>query len=103
MTHLIVKITNLEIVAPYTLKITFDDGVQRTINFAPVLVGYYLEPLRDIEVFNQAQVDTEVHTIVWQNGADFDPATLYNWDEGDGAELAKRAAHWRHHASTVAN
>jgi hypothetical protein len=36
-----------------------------------------------------------VHTLVWPNGADFDPATLYNWDQGDGAELAQRAAQWR--------
>ena len=103
MTHLIVKVANVEIVAPYTLKITFDDGAQRTIDFAPVLVGYYLEPLRDLALFNQVRVDPEVHTIVWPNGADFDPATLYNWDKGDGTELAKRAAQWRHQVNTVAH
>lgn len=97
MDHLIVKVTNVEIVSPYTLKITFDDEAQRTINFAPVLVGYYLEPLRDLALFNQVRVDPEIHTIVWENGADFDPATLYNWDEGDGAELARRAKRWQHH------
>lgn len=100
MTHLMVRITNVQIVAPYTLQITFDDGAKRVIDFAPVLAGYYLSPLRDLKLFNQVQVDPEIHTIVWPNGADFDPATLYNWDKGDGAELAQRAKHWRHQTIT---
>lgn len=91
-----VKITNVQIVAPYTLQITFDDGAKRVIDFAPALAGYYLSPLRDLNLFNQVRVDPEIHTIVWPNGADFDPATLYNWDKGDGAELAQRAKQWQH-------
>jgi len=101
MDHLIVRVTNIEIVAPYTLHITFNDGAQRIINFASVLAGYYLEPLRDLALFNQVRVDPEVHTIVWPNGADFDPATLYNWDQGDGAELAKRAKQWQRQISAT--
>ncbi len=100
MTHLMVKITNVQIVAPYTLQITFDDGADRVIDFTSVLAGYYLSPLRDLKLFNQVQVDPEIHTIVWPNGADFDPATLYNWDQGDGAELARRAKQWEHQAIT---
>lgn len=94
MPHQIAKITAFEIVKPYTLRITFDDGIQRVINFEPVLHGYYYAPLRDLALFNQVRLDPEVHTLVWPNDADFDPATLYNWDEGDGAELARRAAQW---------
>lgn len=97
MSHLMVKVVNCEIVAPYTLRITFDDGTVRVINFAPVLEGYYYAPLRDLTLFNQVRVDPEVHTLVWPNGADFDPATLYNWDQGDGAELAQRVAQWQRH------
>lgn len=95
MKHLLVKVTSFEIVAPYTLRVTFDDGKNETINFEPVLYGYYYTPLRDLNFFNQARVDPEVHTLVWPNGADFDPATLYNWNKGDGAELAARAADWK--------
>jgi len=29
---------------------------------------------------------------MWPNDADFDPATHYNWNEGEGAELAERLA-----------
>jgi hypothetical protein len=94
MTHLIVHVVACEIVRPYTLRITFNDGTTRVINFAPVLKGHYYAPLRDL--FNQVQVDPEVHTLVWPNGADFDPATLYHWEQGDGDELAHRAAQWQH-------
>ena len=95
MTHLMVNVTGFVIVGQHTLRIAFDDGAERTVNFAPMLAGHYYAPLRDLDFFNQVRLDPEVHTLVWPNGADFDPATLYNWDQGDGAELAQRAAHWR--------
>jgi hypothetical protein len=101
MNHLLVKITAVEIIRPYTLCITFDDGVERVINFEPVLYGHYYGPLRDLSLFNQVQLDPEVHTLVWPNDADFDPATLYHWHEGEGAELAKRAARWQKSQANV--
>jgi hypothetical protein len=94
MSDLMVDVTDFEIVGPYTLRVVFDDGAEQTINFEPVLYGYYYAPLRDPDFFNQVSLDPEVHTLVWPNGADFDPATLYNWHQGDGAELTKRAARW---------
>jgi hypothetical protein len=30
-------------------------------------------------LFNQVEIDPEIHTLVWPNGADFDPETLHNW------------------------
>jgi hypothetical protein len=49
-------------------------------------------PLRDLRLFNQVSIDPEVHTLVWPNGADFDPATLHDWPENEAAfrELARR-------------
>jgi hypothetical protein len=95
MTHLMIDVVDFAIVGPYTLRIIFDDGAERTINFAPTLSGHYYAPLRNLDFFNQVRLDPEIHTLVWPNGADFDPATLYNWDQGDGAELTQRATHWR--------
>ncbi len=94
MTHLMVKVTDFAIVGPYTLRIAFDDGTEQTINFEPVLYGYYYAPLRDLDFFRQVRLDAEIATLVWPNDADFDPATLYNWHRGDGAELAQRAVRW---------
>ncbi len=90
MSHLMVRVTDFEIVGPYTIRLIFDDNSEQTINFEPVLYGYYLGPLRNLQLFNQVHLDPDFHTLVWPNDADFDPATLYNWHRGDGAELAER-------------
>ena len=37
MTHLMVDLADFEIVGPYTLRIVFEDGAERIINFEPVL------------------------------------------------------------------
>jgi hypothetical protein len=50
-------------------------------------------PLRELSVFNQVRIDPEVHTLVWRNGADFDPATLHDWPEHVEA-LTARAGEW---------
>ena len=93
MFHPIYRVQSFQITAPYTLRVGFDDGTERTINFEPVLAGQLYAPLRDESVFNQVRIDTEVHTLVWSNGADFDPATLHDWDE-HVAELTMRARQW---------
>jgi hypothetical protein len=95
MEHLLISVVDFEVVGPYTLRVIFDDGQERTINFEPVLYGHYYGPLRDLNLFNQVHLDTEVHTLVWPNEADFDPATLYNWHQGEGVELATRASRWQ--------
>ena len=63
------------------------------IDFEPVLGGELFRPLRDLELFNQVQVDAEVHTLVWPNGADFDPATLHDWPQY-AAAMAARVREW---------
>ena len=88
----LVRVTGFVIVNDYTLCVLFDDDTEQVIDFEPVLHGYYYGPLRDLTLFNQVRVDPEIHTLVWPNDADFDPATLYNWHKGDGGELAARLA-----------
>lgn len=51
----------------------------QTIDFQPILAGELYKPLRDLALFNQVRIDPEVQTLVWPNGADFDPETLHNW------------------------
>ena len=92
MTHAIYRVTKFTIVGPYTLQIGFDDQSEQGIDFRPVLAGELCAPLRDMEVFNKVALDREVHTLVWPNGADFDPATLDDWPQLKEAliERAKR-------------
>lgn len=93
MHHPLYDVVNFSIVEPYTLRIAFDDGAERTINFESVLYGEMFGPLRDLQMFNQVRLDEEVRTLVWPNGADFDPWTLYEWHRFAEA-LAKRARAW---------
>ena len=79
--HPIYRVSSFQIVAPYTLRVQFDDGTEQVINFEPVLAGELYRPLRDLAVFEQVKVDPEVHALVWPNGADFDPATLHDWPQ----------------------
>ena len=92
MSHPIYRVRSVEIVAPFTLQLQFDDAAERRIDFRPVLAGELFGPLRDVELFNQVRLDPEIHTLVWPNGADFDPATLHDWPSHEAAlrELAQR-------------
>lgn len=93
MTHAIYRVTSFNIVGPYKLQVRFDDKTEQTIDFQPMLAGELYRPLRDLSVFNQVQIDPEVHTLVWPNGADFDPATLHDWPQLEEALIA-RARRW---------
>jgi uncharacterized protein DUF2442 len=93
MHHAIYRVQSFEIVAPYTLIIRFDDNTEQTIDFRPILAGEIYWPLRELSLFNQVRIDPEVHTLVWPNGADFDPATLHDWSEQVEAWRA-RAKQW---------
>jgi hypothetical protein len=93
MAHAIHSVTGFEKVAPFTLRVRFEDGTSQVIDFRPVLVGEVLGPLADARVFDQVRLDDESQTLVWPNGADFDPATLHGWPE-EGPRLAALAQTW---------
>jgi len=93
MSHEIYRVISFEIVGPYTLRIGFDDSTTQTINFEAILNGELYGPLKDLSVFNQVKIDPEVETLVWPNGADFDPETLHNWPDYESI-LVERAKQW---------
>jgi hypothetical protein len=93
MSHPIYRVTGFEAVAPFRLRVEFDDGVSREIDFRPILAGDLFGPLQNLDVFNQVEVDEEVHTLVWPNGADLDPQTLHDWP-ALLPELEKMARQW---------
>jgi hypothetical protein len=94
MKHPIHRVTAFEIVGPHTIHLRFEDGVERTIDFAPMLAGELFGPLRDESVFQKVQLDPVAHTLVWPNGADFDPATLHDWPQYAEA-FAAQARQWQ--------
>jgi hypothetical protein len=91
--HPIYRVLSFNIEAPYVLRIQFDDGVEQLIDFRSVLAGELFGPLKEVSLFNQVRIDPEVHTLVWPNGADFDPATLHDWPLYEQA-FVERAEQW---------
>jgi hypothetical protein len=94
MNHPIYRVESFSIEGAYTLRVRFDDGMEQLIDFQPVLAGALFGPLRNSKQFAQVRIDPEVRTLVWPNGADFDPATLHDWPD-HAAALAARAAGWQ--------
>ncbi len=73
-----VKVTRVERLGEYRLRLTFSDAVVGDIDLADELWGEMFEPLRDIARFNRVSVDPELGTLVWPNGADLDPEGLHD-------------------------
>ena len=93
MSHSIYRVVSFEIIGSYTIRVRFDDQTEQVIDFEPILAGELYRPLRDLSLFNQVRIDPEVHTLVWPNGADFDPATLHDWPQHIEA-WKERARQW---------
>lgn len=63
----------------YRIHVTFNDNTEKTIDFLPWLEGPVFEPLKDPDYFGRFFLDGG--TVVWPNGADIAPETLYDYRE----------------------
>lgn len=70
-------VINVRYVRDYTVWLEFDDGSQGEVDISRSFKGPVFEPLRNIEYFKQVRVNADLGTIVWPNGADVAPETLY--------------------------
>ena len=61
----------------HSLDLTFEDGTHKRVNLLPLLDGPVFEPLRDPKYFATVELDAVAGTVVWPNGADIAPETLY--------------------------
>jgi hypothetical protein len=73
-----VDVVGVSVLANYCVHLRFDNGIERDVDLRPFLNGPVFEPLvRDRAEFERVRVDPGLGTIVWPNGADIDPDTLY--------------------------
>ena len=78
----VIHVTNVKVVGPYSLRLSFNDGTTKRVNLRHELYGEVFEPLRDPEEFAKARL--EGWTVAWPNGADFAPEFLYELEpEGE--------------------
>ena len=74
----LIDVRDVRVLARYVVALTFADGSERVIDLEPLLWGPMFEPLlRDYALFRQVTVDPDAGTIVWPNGADISPRTLF--------------------------
>jgi hypothetical protein len=93
---MVLRVIDVQPLEDYRLRISFNDGVVREVDFAALLQnadGTLAEPLRDLAYFRQVRVDEESRTIVWPNGLDPDPEVLHgDYAPAQPAAASNRAA-----------
>lgn len=75
----IIDVTRARVLARYIVELEFETGETKVIDLEPFLDGPVFEPLlADYALFASLRVDPAAGTVVWPNGADISPRTLYH-------------------------
>lgn len=68
-----VDVTDVEVLHDRVVRLQFSDRSDRVVDLAPLLWGPVFEDIAtDDALFAQVEVDPDIGTIVWPNGADLD-------------------------------
>lgn len=82
------RVSAVSVLPGYRLAVTFRDGTSGTVDMSALVgssdAGIFL-PLKDPALFQQVRV--ELGALTWPNGADLDPAWMY--------EEIGRSGEWR--------
>jgi hypothetical protein len=70
-------VVGVAVIGDHWLRLLFDDGTAGDVDFSSMEWRGVFEPLHDPKYFAKVRVDTEAATVVWPNGADLAPETLY--------------------------
>ena len=72
------EVTKAEYIERYKIRVSFNTGETGTVDLKDALWGPVFEPLKDPSVFRRFSVSDVLHTVCWENGADFAPEFLYD-------------------------
>ena len=75
---MIPRVIEAHYVGDYVIWLKFSDGAEGEVELEDELWGPVFELLRDKKEFKKFRVHPELHTIVWENEADFAPEFLYS-------------------------
>jgi hypothetical protein len=70
------RLVEARYVKGYVIWLRWSDGTQGEIDLSGDLDGPIFEPLKDQEYFRNFVLSSEMHTLVWPNGADLAPEFL---------------------------
>jgi hypothetical protein len=70
-------IKDVEYNSEYKLDVCFEDNNWRSVDLGEHLDGEIFEPLKNIDEFKTAELNADIDTVVWSNGADMSPDFLY--------------------------
>ena len=76
------RVVKAKVSGLHSLDLTFRDGTRKKIDLLPLLDGPVFEPLRNPVFFARVTLDPVAGTVVWPNGADIAPETLYKLATG---------------------
>ena len=88
---MVLRIVEAEICGPHSLRLLFNNGVQKRVNVWPLLDGPIFEPLRDPAYFARGTLDPVAGTVVWPNEADFAPEALHELEAEVEPEMTDQA------------
>ena len=72
----LILVESARYVSNHTLELIFNDDVKAEIDFSIWIKKYpFFKPLENIDYFKNFSLDG--WTVVWENGADIAPETLY--------------------------
>ena len=70
------EVTKAEYVEGYRIRVSFNTGETGVVDLKGALWGPVFEPLKDTSAFKRFSVSDVLHTVCWENGADFAPEFL---------------------------
>jgi len=83
------QITGAHYIDRFRIRVQFNNGDEGVVDLCDSLWGPMFEPLRDPMVFRRFEVSNVLHTIKWENDADFSSRVL---TPEDGRTIASTGA-----------
>lgn len=74
----LIKVKSAKYLGVYQIYCLFSNGKEKIVDLKDQLYGEMFEPLKDKNIFMQFRVDDILKTIIWPNGVDLAPYSLYN-------------------------
>jgi hypothetical protein len=87
------KLESVEYVSRYTIHVRFADGLEGDVDLEGELWGEVFAPLKNLAIFRELKLDTELNTVTWPSGADLAPEFLHE----KAAQRSGSGSPTRHH------